>query len=116
VIQVRDNTCLSVALEELGAAGVRDVRHAPGGKHRQLGWNSPNGPRFYNVSTGAPSDPRAILNTRADIRRMLRADGMLIDDRAPAPPRPLSRIERLEQRLAALELEVAQLRNGGEKP
>jgi hypothetical protein len=44
---------------------------------------------------------------------MLRADGLLID-REPAKPRPLDRVGRLEQRLAALELEVMALRNGKE--
>jgi hypothetical protein len=108
---MRDNTCLSAALDELGAAGIRDVRHAPGGKHRQIQWGGPNGStRFYNVSVGASSDYRAITNTRADIRRMLKADGMLID-RAPPAPRPPDRLTRLEQRVAAVELELAAMRN-----
>jgi hypothetical protein len=107
---MRDNTCLAAALEELSLAGVRDIQHANGGRHRQLRWGGPNGAtRFYNVSVGAPSDSRSVANTRANVRRILRADGLLID-RAPPPPRPLSQIERLEQRVAALELEVAQLR------
>jgi hypothetical protein len=112
---MRDNTCLAAAIDELSLAGVRDVRHAPGGKHRQLGWLSQDGsPRFYNVSVGPPSDSRSIANTRANIRRILKADGMLVD-RTPPAPRQLSQIEKLEQRLAALELEVAQLRNGDSK-
>jgi hypothetical protein len=112
---VRDNTCLTAAIDELAPAGIRDVRHAPGGKHRQLGWVSPNGsPRFCNVSVGSPSDSRSIANTRANVRRILKADGLLVD-RAPPAPWQLSQIEKLEQRVTALELEVAQLRNGDSK-
>jgi hypothetical protein len=54
--------------------------------------------RGSNVSFGSPSDYRAISNTRADVRRMLRADGMLVD-RAPPRPKPLDRVSRLEQRI-----------------
>lgn len=104
------NSCLNAALDELGAAGIRDVRHAPGGKHRQISWQSNGATRFYNVSVGAPSDYRSIANTRADVRRLLRADGFLVD-REPAKPKPLDRMSRLEQRVAAVELELAAMRN-----
>jgi hypothetical protein len=57
-----------------------------------------------------PSDHRAAANTRADIRKMLREDGFLID-REPAKPKPLDRMGRLEQRLAAVELELAAMRD-----
>ena len=108
------NTCLNAAPDELSDAGIRDVSHANGAKHRQISWRSPNGAtRFYTVSSGAPSDHRAVANTRSDIRKLLREDGMLVD-REPAKPRPLDRVGRLEQRLAALEPEVMALRNGKE--
>jgi hypothetical protein len=105
------NTCLNAALDELSDAGIRDVSHANGAKHRQISWRSPNGAtRFYTVSSGAPSDHRAVANTRSDIRKLLRADGLLVD-REPAKPRPLDRMSRLEQRVAAVELELAAMRN-----
>jgi hypothetical protein len=110
------NECLDAVISELNAVGVRDISHANGGRHRQLRWASPNGdPRVFNVSYGTTSsDHRSAANAHAEIRRMLKADGLLVD-RPPPAPRPLDRVSRLEARLAALELEVAQLRNGGIK-
>jgi hypothetical protein len=110
------NDCLDAVLSELHAAGVRDISHANGGRHRQIRWTGPNGDvRVYNVSFGTTSsDHRSAANARADVRRMLREDGLLVD-RPPAAPRPLDRVSRLEQRIAALELEVAALRNGANK-
>jgi hypothetical protein len=48
---------------------------------------------------------RSHLNAKHDVRRMLRADGMLaLEPERPAPPpRQLSRLDRLEHRLGALE-------------
>jgi hypothetical protein len=103
------NACLEAALDELNDAGIRDVSHARGGKHWQIRWGGPNGvTRFYNVP-GTPSDYRTVANTRADVRRLLRADGFIVD-REPAKPKPLDRMTRLEQRISALELEVVALR------
>jgi hypothetical protein len=104
------NDCLTAALDELNAAGIRDVAHARGAKHWQIRWGGSNGTtRFYSVP-GTPSDHRSAANVRADIRRLLRADGFLVD-REPAKPRPLDRMSRLEQRVAAVELELAAMRN-----
>lgn len=103
------NECLHAALGELHAAGIRDVTHARGGKHWQIRWQVNGTTRFYSLP-GTPSDHRSIANTRADVRRLLRADGMLVD-RAPAKPRPLDRMSRLEQRVAAVELELAAMRS-----
>jgi hypothetical protein len=107
------NTCLEAVLSELNAAGVRSISHANGGRHRQLRWAAPNGdPRVFNVSFGtSASDYRATANARSEVRRMLKADGLLVD-RPPPAPRPLDRVSRLEQRIATLELEVAALRRG----
>jgi hypothetical protein len=105
------NDCLDAALEELSDAGIRDVAHARGGKHWQVRWNGPNGAtRVYSLPS-TPSDGRSAANTRADIRRLLREDGYLVD-REPAKPKSLDRVGRLEQRLVALEIEVARLRQG----
>jgi hypothetical protein len=104
------NECLDAAIDELNAAGIRDVTRSYGSKHLQLCWQSPTGtPRMLSISI-TPSDHFAPQKVRADVRRLLRADGMLVD-RAPAKPRPLDRMSRLEQRVAAVELELAALRN-----
>jgi hypothetical protein len=109
------NECLDAVLSELNACGVRAVDRSYGSKHIHLRWQSPKGePRMYSLPS-TPSDVRSAANTRAGVRRILKEDGMLLVDRAPARPKPPDRLGRLEQRLAALELEVAQLRNGGIK-
>ena len=51
---------------------------------------------------GTPSDWRSTENTRHDLRRILRADGML-EAPEPRPARQPSRIELLERRLAEVE-------------
>jgi hypothetical protein len=73
---VRKNPCLLIALRELEAAGIRDVAIAHGSRHPQLRWATGRGRRVFTVA-GSPSDWRAPRNTRADIRRVLRADGMI---------------------------------------
>ena len=104
------NACLDAALSELNDAGIRDVVHARGGKHWQIRYAGPNGvARVYSLP-GTPTDYRSVANVRADVRRMLREDGMLVD-REPPRPRPLDRMSRLEQRVAAVELELAAMRN-----
>jgi hypothetical protein len=103
------NNCLDAALSELHAAGIRDVSHARGAKHWQIRWGANGTTRVYSLP-GTPSDYRSVANVRADVRRMLREDGMLVD-REPPRPRPLDRMSRLEQRVAAVELELAAMRN-----
>jgi hypothetical protein len=102
---MRNNSCLQAALDELDDAGIRDVERSYGGKHQQLRWrvNGHGMQRMYALPN-TPSDYRAAANCRADIRRMLREDGLLVD----APPKPLpppksDRISKLEARVAALE-------------
>jgi hypothetical protein len=98
------NPCLAVALEELAKAGIHHPEIARGSKHLQLRWVTASGqPRMFAVP-GTPSDWRTPENVRRDIRRVLRADGMLEvpQPRTPPPQQP-SRIELLEQRLAAIE-------------
>jgi hypothetical protein len=105
------NACLEVALRELELAGIRNVEQAYGGKHLQLRW-SVNGhaQRTYTMPC-TPSDPlRGPKNTRADIRRMLRADGVLQQTKAQPVIRPPDRITRLEQRVATLEQTTEELR------
>jgi hypothetical protein len=99
------NECLDAALEVLREAGVHGASVARGGKHLQVQWQVNGRPRFYVVS-GTPSDVRSVANTRADMRRMLRADGLLLEEENGTPkPTRLS----LEQRVQRLEAWVQQL-------
>jgi hypothetical protein len=108
------NPCLAAALHELEAAGVRDIVHAPGGKHVQLRWSVNGGAsRLYSLPS-TPSDWRSPRNVRADVRRILRADGLLAAPvpKPTPPPRKLDRLAELERRVAALEKEIERFRNG----
>jgi hypothetical protein len=105
------NDCLTVALEELSAAGIRDVVRAHGAKHWQLRWRGANGvERVYTIPC-TPGDVRSVANARAAIRRILRDDGMLAAERKPtAPPKQPDRITLLERRLADVERYLAVLK------
>ena len=103
------NECLAAALQELSAAGVRDVDRAYGGKHLQLRWRVNGTERMYSLPI-TPSDFRSAANTRAQIRRILREDGMLLMAERKPPERMPSRIERLERRVGVLETELKLLR------
>jgi hypothetical protein len=99
--------CLEIALRELDAAGIRDIEQVRGGKHWQLRWHvNGHGLRIYTVP-GSPGDWRSAHNVRADARRMLREDGLLVVSERPEPPsRPApkpDRLAELERRVAALE-------------
>jgi hypothetical protein len=95
------NECLAAALRELDAVGIRDVEQAHGGKHPQLRWR---GLRVYTLP-GSPGDRRSLHNVRAEIRRMLKEDGVLTtpERSEPEPPRSPPKIDRL----AELERQVA---------
>jgi uncharacterized coiled-coil protein SlyX len=57
---------------------------------------------------------RSQLNVRADIRRLLRADGIAVGSEKTESPPPLQksdRITELEQRIAALERAIAELKS-----
>jgi hypothetical protein len=108
------NDCLTAALQELDAAGVRDIARAYGGKHMQLRWQVNGTERMY-VLPMTPSDIRAAANTRADIRRILREDGLLITERRPPAPKTPDRITLLERRIVALEQRLAVLEQQGGK-
>jgi hypothetical protein len=95
--------CLDAAIATLRAAGVYDYQLAPGGKHLQVRWEVNGQPRFYAVA-GTPGDVSSVHNTRAEVRRMLRADGLLeaAPDNQPKPRRLTleQRVQRLEQLFA----------------
>jgi hypothetical protein len=69
------NPCIDAAITELRKAGIYDYEIAQGGKHPQIHWGANGTRRFYAVP-GTPSDVRSVHNVRADIRRLLRADGL----------------------------------------
>jgi hypothetical protein len=103
------NPCIDAAIAELRDAGVYNYKLARGSKHPQIHWEANGAPRFY-VMPGTPGDVRSARNVRADIRRMLRADGLV----AAANPteRPPSRLPTLEQRVARLERLLERLMAG----
>jgi hypothetical protein len=79
------NPCLEIALRELEAVGIRDVEQVRGGKHWQLRWQvNEHGLRVYTIP-GTPGDWRSPHNVRAEIRRMLREDGLLVTTERPEP-------------------------------
>jgi hypothetical protein len=92
------NPCLDAAIAALREAGVYDYRLAKGGKHLQIHWEANGASRFY-VLPGTPGDWRSPHNVKAEMRRMLRQDGLLVD--TPSEPKP--RRATLEQRVRRLE-------------
>jgi sugar phosphate isomerase/epimerase len=103
------NPCLDAALRELAAAGIRDIEQVRGGKHWQLRWRvNGHGLRIYTLSSTL-GDWRSAHNTRAEIRRILRADGVLAASNRAEPTSALAsapkfdRIAELERRMAAVE-------------
>jgi hypothetical protein len=70
------NPCLDAALAELDAAGIRDYQLARGSKHLQVRWVVAGVLRMMTIP-GSPSDWRSPANTRRDMRRLLREDGLI---------------------------------------
>jgi hypothetical protein len=71
------NTCLDAALAELEAVGIRDYQLARGGKHLQLRWTVAGHNMRMLTLPVSPSDWRSPHNTRRDMRKLLRLDGLL---------------------------------------
>jgi hypothetical protein len=101
------NPCIEAAIAELRDAGVYDYELARGGKHPQIHWGANGARRFYALP-GTPSDWRSVQNVRADIRRILKADGC-IPAAEPAAERSPPRAPSLAQRVARLERLVEEL-------
>ena len=70
------NPCLDAALAELDAVGIRNYQLARGSKHLQVRWTVAGVLRMMTI-TGSPSDWRSPQNTRRDMRRLLREDGLI---------------------------------------
>jgi hypothetical protein len=110
---MKRNPDLEAAREVLSSAGIRDLSYSVGGRHAQVRWLSPSGqPRMYTVPLTS-SDWRSPLNVKSDIRKLLRADGLLPDQtiRTAPPARQPSKLELLEQRVALLERAIRELTN-----
>jgi Rha family phage regulatory protein len=86
-VQARDgkeggmNECVDSVLTELSAVGIEPTVEQ-GRKHIKIEWEHHGSPRTYVTAT-TPSDRRAHLNVRADVRRMLRLDGLIGDETLP---------------------------------
>jgi hypothetical protein len=103
---ISKNPCITAALGELEKVGIRDVQIVSGSKHPQLRFHINGGPAHVFSVPGTPSDHRSPENTRRDLRRILRAAGVLAtpDPRPAQPPRQPDRISLLEARVAKLEI------------
>jgi hypothetical protein len=71
------NACLDAALAELDAVGIRDYQLARGGKHLQLRWTIAGHALRVLTIPLTPSDWRSPQNTRSDLRKLPRQDGLL---------------------------------------
>jgi hypothetical protein len=102
------NPCLDAALAELEAVGIRDYQLVRGGKHLQLRWAfAGHSMRILTVPL-TPSDWRSPRNTRSDIRKLLRLDGLLeMPQSNRALQKPTAKCWR--QQLEALARRLSQL-------
>jgi len=72
------NDCIEAICEEVRAVGLAPTVQ-PSGKHAAVTWNCNGVERVYYTAL-TPSDRRAPLNARGDVRRILREDGILSSD------------------------------------
>lgn len=72
------NECIEAAFAELRDVGIEPTVR-PSGKHAAIVWLHGGIERVYYTAL-TPSDRRAHLNVRSDVRRILRADGLLSGD------------------------------------
>jgi hypothetical protein len=110
VSKLKENPCLQAALSELAKVGIRDVEKAYGGKHLQIRFRSNGSHRAYSMPL-TPSDWRSPNNTRSDIRKILKKNGVLLTTERKPPPTPKpDRVTLLERRVAALERIIEEYR------
>lgn len=72
------NVCIEAACAELKAVGI-EATVRPSGKHAAITWDHHGVERVYHTAL-TPSDRRAHLNVRSDVRRILRGDGIIQGD------------------------------------
>lgn len=75
------NICIEAVCEEIRACGI-EPSIWPSGKHAAITWRHGEAERVYHTAL-TPSDRRAHLNARSDVRRILRSDGLLGTEDAP---------------------------------
>lgn len=97
-----NNECLNAAVTELRGAGI-EPRIEHGGKHIRVLWEYQGRERMY-VTGNTPSDWRAPLNVRSDVRRMLRKDGLTISEDLALVDRPLVVLREGEARVSSLDI------------
>ena len=101
------NACLDAALAELEAVEIRDYQLARGGKHLQLRWTVAGHNMRMLTIPSTPSDWRSPQNTRSDLRKLLRQDGLLeMNGTSPKPDPDLWRrqLEELIRRLNQMQV------------
>jgi hypothetical protein len=98
------NACLDAALAELDAVGIRDYQLARGGKHLQLRWTVAGHILRMLTIPLTPSDWRSAQNTRSDLRKLLRQDGLLETNgvHLPMKPKPDPWRQQLEELIRRL--------------
>lgn len=87
------NDCTKAAFQELEAVGIKG-RLEDRGKHQALVWQHQGAERQLIIAI-SPSDWRAPMATRSEIRKMLKADGLLLDKEET---KEMSWRERAEQK------------------
>lgn len=75
------NDCIEAVCEEVRAVGLSPTV-GMAGKHAVVSWEH-NGQKRDYFTASTPSDRRAHLNTRADVRRILRNDGLIVGEALP---------------------------------
>jgi hypothetical protein len=89
-----------------------------GGKHQQVHWRV-NGsePRHITIPT-SPSDRRWEKNLKHEVRKILRGDGLLVDQvpTEKPKPKPPDRLTQLEQTVRSLDQRIAKLESQAQLP
>jgi hypothetical protein len=115
---VSANPGRDVVVAELHRAGVSDHMLVNGGKHQQVHWRV-NGsePRHITIPT-SPSDRRWEKNLKHEVRKILRGDGLLVDQvpTEKPKPKPPDRLTQLEQTVRSLDQRIAKLESQAQLP
>lgn len=74
---MRTNDCIAAVVSELHQVGITPKVIA-GGKHPRIRWTNAKGEFRTVFVAGSPSDHRAKMNSRRDVRRILKQDGVIL--------------------------------------